>query len=284
MRALFRAEQTNSEIVTEKGCPRQPVDDEIALRSVDTSLRTIRIMAVPAWLHLLSQAFLALGFACAAIIAVDEWRHRQQMWIMNAVWPLTALFGTALWLWFYFRFGRLGTKEAAAKEKGGAASKSKPFWAMTAEGASHCGAGCTLGDICAEWLAFGVPALTVSLGWRSTFSEKIFAVWILDYIFAYAFGIVFQYYAIAPMRHLGVAQGVWAAVKADTLSLTSWQIGMYGFMAIANFWIFRDLLGVELRVDMVEFWFAMQIAMLFGFMTAYPVNWWLLKTGLKEKM
>ena len=185
---------------------------------------------------------------------------------------------------FSLRPARLQRSDEAAKEKGGAARKSKPFWAMMAEGASHCGAGCTLGDICAEWLAFGIPALAVSLGWQSIFSEKIFAVWILDYIFAYAFGIVFQYYAIAPMRHLGVAQGVWAAVKADTLSLTSWQIGMYGFMAIANFWIFRDLLGVELRVDSVEFWFAMQIAMIFGFMTAYPVNWWLLKTGLKEKM
>jgi hypothetical protein len=28
----------------------------------------------------------------------------------------------------------------------------------------------------------------------------------------------------------------------------------------------------------------MQVAMLFGFVTAYPVNWWLLKVGLKEKM
>ena len=28
----------------------------------------------------------------------------------------------------------------------------------------------------------------------------------------------------------------------------------------------------------------MQIAMLCGFATAYPVNWWLLRIGLKEKM
>jgi hypothetical protein len=40
--------------------------------------------------------------------------------------------------------------------------------------------------------------------WRSIFSEKIFAVWIRDYIFAYGFGIIFQYYTIAPMRHLGL--------------------------------------------------------------------------------
>ena len=33
-----------------------------------------------------------------------------------------------------------------------------------------------------------------------------------------------------------------------------------------------------------EFWFAMQIAMLAGFATAFPTNWWLIRKGLKEKM
>ena len=28
----------------------------------------------------------------------------------------------------------------------------------------------------------------------------------------------------------------------------------------------------------------MQIAMLFGFATAYPVNWWLIESGIKEAM
>jgi hypothetical protein len=28
----------------------------------------------------------------------------------------------------------------------------------------------------------------------------------------------------------------------------------------------------------------MQIAMAAGFVTAYPVNWWLVRSGVKEKM
>jgi hypothetical protein len=28
----------------------------------------------------------------------------------------------------------------------------------------------------------------------------------------------------------------------------------------------------------------MQIAMLAGFLTSYPVNWWLLRAGIKEEM
>ncbi len=206
---------------------------------------------------------------------------------MNVVWPVSALFGTLMWLWAYFRFGRLATRERVmvAQDRGEEPpNKRKPFAAMIGEGASHCGSGCTLGDVCAEWLAFAVPAVAVAFGWQSLFSEKIFAVWVLDYAFAFLFGIAFQYFTIAPMRNLGLAQGLWAAVKADTLSLTAWQIGMYGFMAVAFFWIFRSRLGAELKVNSAEFWFMMQIAMLAGFATSYPVNWWLLKSGIKEKM
>jgi hypothetical protein len=87
--------------------------------------------------------------------------------------------------------------------------------------------------------AFRSAAIAVACGWHSIFGDRIFAAWIVDYIFAYAFGIVFQYFTIAPMRGLSFGQGIVAAVKADTLSLTAWQIGMCGFMAIAYFLIFR---------------------------------------------
>jgi Domain of unknown function (DUF4396) len=113
--------------------------------------------------------------------------------------------------------------------------KLTPFPVMVANGALHCGSGCTLGYIIAEWLVFAVPAIAVAFGWRSLFGVEMFAAWIVDYLFAYALGIVFQYFTIAPMRNLSFGQGVIAAVKADTLSLTAWQVGMYGFMAVAYF-------------------------------------------------
>jgi hypothetical protein len=59
---------------------------------------------------------------------------------------------------------------------------------------------------------------------------------------------------------------------------------MYGFMALAYFYLFGTLLGVRLATDMPEFWFTMQVAMLCGFATAYPVNWWLIRSGIKEAM
>jgi hypothetical protein len=86
------------------------------------------------------------------------------------------------------------------------------------------------------------------------------------------------------MRGLSFRDGMLAAVKADTASLTAWQVGMYGFMAIAQFAIFQNAFHAKLETDSVEFWFMMQIAMICGFLTSYPVNWWLIRRGIKEKM
>lgn len=218
----------------------------------------------------------------------DEVRHPQHIWIMNVVWPVVALFGTILTIWAYFRYGRLTTMEAAMNAKSGVREPSgksvTPFPVMVGKSTLHCGSGCTLGDICAEWLAFVFPAIAVWFGWHSFLNEKLFAVWVLDFVFAFTIGIAFQYFTIVPMRHLKLVEGVQAALKADVLSLTAWQIGMYGFMAYASLYIFWHVLGVRLEVDSVEFWFMIQIAMLCGFLTSYPVNWWLLRSGIKEMM
>ena len=243
---------------------------------------------VPAWLHTLSILSLVVGFACFAVIALDEYRHAQHMWIMNVVWPVVALFGSVVWLWAYFAYGRLATREnmQAAKERGEdpPSMKQTPFAMMVFKGTSHCGSGCTLGDIVAEWLLVAAPVIAIWLGWKSIFPEKIFADWVADYILALLFGIAFQYFTIKPMRNLSVGEGIFQAIKADVLSLTAWQMGMYGFMALAHFWIFASILGVKLEVASVEFWFMMQIAMWCGFATSYPVNWWLIESGIKEKM
>lgn len=231
----------------------------------------------PAWLHGLSIASLALGAVCAAAIMADEFRHPQKMWIMNLVWPLTALFGSVLWLAAYRAWGR----NASTGKQSGA---EQPFAAMVLKGTSHCGAGCTLGDIVAEWAAFVFPAIAVGLGWHTVFAEKTFAVWIADFIVAFLLGVVFQYFTIKPMRDLSPWQGIVAALKADFASIAAWQVGMYGLMAVIQFLWFAPTYGGIAKVASPEFWFAMQMAMLAGFATSYPVNWWLIRSGAKEAM
>jgi hypothetical protein len=194
---------------------------------------------------------------------------------MDIVWPITGLYAGPLALWSYFTMGRLSTRRAMMEAKARGAENpamSKPKWQSVGLSSTHCGAGCTLGDLAAEWLVFALPF--------AIFGMKLYGAWMVDYAFAFIFGIAFQYLTIAPMRGLGLRQGIAAAVKADALSLTAWQVGMYGWMAIAVFAIF----GREIPQNVPVFWFMMQIAMLAGFLTSYPVNRWLLDRGLKEKM
>ena len=231
----------------------------------------------PAWLHDLASIAVVSGIVCAAIIALDELRRPQKMGIMNLVWPLTALFGSLLWLAIYVRWGRTPADPGAEQGE-------VPFPVMVIKGSSHCGAGCTLGDIIAEWTAFAFPAVAVWFGWQSWFADKIFAIWLLDFLLAFLIGVVFQYFTIKPMRDLSVGAGIRAAVKADTASISSWQVGMYGVMALIQFAWFRPAFGATAEVNTPEFWFAMQLAMLGGFATAYPVNWLLIRIGWKEAM
>jgi hypothetical protein len=64
------------------------------------------------WLHIIAIISLIAAAVCALIIAVDiAAGHRQQMWIMDLVWPITALYSSPLGLWFYYKIGRLSTRE-----------------------------------------------------------------------------------------------------------------------------------------------------------------------------
>jgi hypothetical protein len=241
-------------------------------------------VSVPPWLEVVAWVSLGVALLCVMVVMVDLFAHPQQMWIMDVVWPLTALYAGPLGLWAYFAVGRLTTKQHAMESKEvwpGHPGKQKPFWQIVGVGATHCGAGCTLGDIIAEWIAFLAPPVLTAFGLGWLWHERTFAVWTFDYIVALLLGIAFQYFSIVPMRHLSPGKGIIAAAKADVLSLTAWQLGMYGWMAIVIFAIFGP---GQLHPTDAVFWFMMQIAMLCGFLTAYPVNWWLIRSGMKEKM
>lgn len=200
--------------------------------------------------------------------------NRQHMMIMNVVWPLTMLYAGPLGLWAYFTIGRKSTRRAAeaARARGQEPGHSKPWWQVVATGTTHCGSGCTLGDLCGETLV-AATAWTIA-------GRAIWAAWIVDFVLAYLFGIAFQYFSIKPMKDLSPGKALIAAVKADTLSLVCWQLGMYGWMALVVFAFF----GHELEKTSAIFWFMMQLAMLAGFLTALPANWWLIRAKIKERM
>ncbi|WP_239642636.1 DUF4396 domain-containing protein, partial [Edwardsiella ictaluri] len=144
-------------------------------------------------------------------------------------------------------------------------------WKSIFKTSTHCGTGCTLADILGEGIALVVPVTLLG--------SPLLGSWTLDFVLALCLGIFFQYW---PARQMGQAR--WAAlksaVKADVLSLICWQLGMYVWMTIALFLLFTP----EMPRASALYWFMMQIAMIVGFCSAYPMNKWLVSKGIKHAM
>lgn len=232
----------------------------------------LSVAAFPVWLTVVCGISLVVAVVCAVAVGIDVARHPQPMAVMNVVWPVTMLFGSVLWVALYRRHRRAAARDEVSDRL------------SVAVGTTHCGAGCALGDLVAEFSIALIPGLAAVFGLGTLFGERMFAAWVLDFVVAFLLGIVFQYLSIAPMRGLGFWPGIRAALKADTLSITAWQVGMYGLMAVLQLAVLAPLFGGTASVLTPEFWFAMQLAMLAGFCTSYPVNAWLIRKGIKERM
>ncbi len=222
-------------------------------------------------LYPISVAYLALSALSVFILAIDVLKHPQKMAVMNWVWPITALYWGPFALWTYFSFGRQKHSGKQDDKQQGDKQKEQPYWQKVWKGVTHCGAGCTLGDLIAEWSIF-LAAFTLV-------GSRLYTNYIFDFAAAYLLGIVFQYFSIAPMRNISGLPGIWAAIKADTISLTAFEIGLFAFM----FWMDHHF-HPHLKPNTPEYWFLMQIGMIIGFFTSYPANWWLIRKGLKEAM
>jgi Domain of unknown function (DUF4396) len=269
----------------------------------------------PVWLTVVAWLYLAACFCCAGVIAWDITvnRRRQPMGVMNLVFPITALYLGPFALALYWRWGRaarptlppISASPAAmsliavapagnstqthqhahhprtgAAGPGGAdkrarpAGQARPWWVAIAIEVSHCGAGCTLGDVISEFAIFGLGLTIAGLTLGAEYAG--------DYILALAFGIIFQYFAIAPMRGLGLKDGLIAAAKADFISLTAFEIGLFGWMAVMALVLFPA--PHHLMPSSAAYWFLMQVGMIIGYCTSWPANVWLVKRGIKVPM
>jgi hypothetical protein len=230
------------------------------------------------WFELVAWVALAVGFASALVIAVDIalLGNRQHMAIMNPVWPISALYLGPLALWAYYTRGRrMSLKQMSAHTTDRMAGDDDPIsWWQVSLSDSHCGAGCVLGDIGGEWIVWVT-------GWTIGSTAALGPEFILDLPLAWTFGILFQYFAIAQRRgQIGQLAPLPDAIKADTLSILSFEIGLFGWMAIVHYILWSP----PLPTDSSSWWFMMQIGMILGFLTSWPVNRWLLLKGVKEPM
>jgi hypothetical protein len=130
------------------------------------------------------------------------------------------------------------------------------------------------GDIVAELIIFAIGGTIAG--------HALPAEYIGDYVAALALGIVFQYFAIASMRGLTLRKGPIEAAKADVASLTAFELGLFGWMALTFFVFFPA--PHHLMPDSPTYWFLMQAGMIAGSFTSWPVNSWLIRAGIKEAM
>jgi hypothetical protein len=270
----------------------------------------------PSWLTALAWCYLGICFACASVIAYDVVfnRRRQPMGVMNFVFPITALYFGPLALMLYWRWGRspgplpvasmsmspvarsmVGPPVARdhvtshdetqhvvvpaeaphdCDQPSAPAERPRPGWVTMAIEVSHCGSGCSIGDVIAEFAVFW-GALTIA-------GSAMAAEYVSDYALALIFGIMFQYFAIAPMRHLGLRDGLVQAGKADFISLTAFEVGLFSWMAVMAYILFPA--PHRLTPASASYWLLMQVGMMIGFFTSWPANVWLVKRGIKVPM
>jgi len=154
-------------------------------------------------LEVIAWASLGVEVASAIVIAFDEVRHPQQMWIMERCVAGDGAVLECRWAVVHFRVGRKMTREAAGAMNMAAHPSSlrakeaneEPTFSQVAVSASHCGAGCVIGDIIAEHFVFfsGMTILGLAL----------YASYVVNFILERMFGIAFQYFVIKPMRQPG---------------------------------------------------------------------------------
>lgn len=235
----------------------------------------------PEWLHILAWIYLAFCAATALWVLTDFARgHRQKMWVMYLVWPITAMYFGPFAAWLYLRT-RDVSSPSTPKPEGENQERMKkmdPTWEQVSVAVFHCGAGCTIGDIIGEAGLYAMGGAVATFVGGSEFGTKL----VIDFLLAYILGIFFQYFTIVPMRGLSPGKGILAAMRADTISIMAFEVGMFAWMAITTFVFFPE--PRRIHPNKAVFWFMMQIAMIIGWATSYPANNWLIRKGWKEKM
>ena len=224
-------------------------------------------MTGPAWLTPVAWTFVGLALLCAAFLVYDIFvrGHRQRIKAMDLVWPLTALYFGPLAIWAYFRYGRRGSGKSEAAS-GVTAHEDLPTAALT--GGTPGGAASLIGHV------IGVPLIVWS-GWKIAGLDlwpMIIAVAIVAVVLLFAYEFLFS---TVPARGLPRARGAAVAALIAVATVLAFDIGMGGWMLFLHFGWFMP------AVTDVTFLFLMQVGLVLGFLTGYPMVRLLVARGVK---
>jgi hypothetical protein len=217
------------------------------------------MLLIVSWFAVLGGLFTALA------IAIDVLRHPQHSKIMNIVWPITGLYLPIVGWWVYDNMSR------PKPMYGRVITGRQRFLTSVFVSTTHCASGCVAGDI------IGAPIVFVT-GW-TIWGERLYAEYVILFALAYCLGIAFQYFPIRATRKIPPRSALVEAIKADTLALTAFEVGLFAWMGVVYFFVVP-------RPELTSpfYWFMMQIGMVIGFVTSLPPNWLLVRSGVKLAM
>ncbi len=212
----------------------------------------------PTWFTVVSLIFLGLGFLCAGVILYDIFGrgYRQRVGAMEAVWPITAVYFGPLALWAYYRWGRPQSHEwQRAHGDPPEKSLSAAAVAETIPG----GAASFLGHLIA------VP-LVISLG-LTIAGRDIWPMIIAIAVLALPLLLAFEYFSSG--------KGIGMVLLTAVVAILAFDVGMGSAMIFVHFMLMFP-------PTEVAFWFVMQIGLILGFATAYPVVLWLVRRDTEQ--
>ncbi len=222
---------------------------------------------LPAWLTTLSWAFIATAVVSAVAILYDLYGrgHRQPRQVMEAVWPLSALYLGPLALPIYNRFGR--TSSATWQGKSGT-TLDRSVTASAVRSGLPGGVSSGLAHVVAVPFVVATGLTIANL--------DMWAMVVIIAVLATALIFVFEYvFFTAKDRRVPGLKGVRPALVVATITVVAFDLGMLGWMLILHYTENMPAAGD------VRFTFLMQVGLILGTLTAYPAMRLLASRGNK---
>jgi len=215
--------------------------------------------------------FLWIWFALTALsvayVAYDQLKggsaqkeNSLAMKTMRWGWVLVTLYTGVFALVIYWFLHRASARETP--------EQSQPsLWEQSVESTIHCVAG----D------ATGILIAVVVMSWlRLPMGTELIA----EYVAGFAVGLLlFQALCMKSTFDGSYWRAVRGTFLSETVSMNAVMAGMIPVMIIL---MSRDMSAME--PTSVRFWGTMSLALVVSTVTTFPVNWWLVKRGLKHGM
>lgn len=204
-------------------------------------------------------AWLGVALLCAAYVAWDQFAGNPEPAVMKWGFVLITLYMGPIGLLLYV----MADKEP---KPGGHEEFVKPLWKQGVGSTVHCVAGDATGIVVAA-------AVTALVG---------FPMWvdlIIEYTVGFLFGLlIFQSLFMRKMMGGSYSENLRRSFLPEFISMNCMMAGMAPVMI--NLMMGRDMRAM--RPDEPLFWVVMSLGIVAGFGVAYPVNVWMVSSGMKH--